>query len=228
MLGAGRNERADRRTTWRNGQRDRALDTRLRGTCGCPSYRREAIFRASSRCARRPGRRWVPSFRKPRSAAPRRGLVQAMGLGGLSKGTVSKRCKDISERVGAFHNRPLAGEWPFVRLDETCLSQRPGGCLVSVAVNIAVAAKTESRREIIRLGLRSPAAETVWTEFLRALKARGLGGVKRVVRDLSRWSLRHVARVFEARWQRCRVPWMRNALAHVSKGQHRVLAAAIR
>ncbi|WP_371742047.1 transposase [Citreicella sp. C3M06] len=150
MLGAGWHERANRRTTWRNGQRDRALDPRLRGTCGCPSYRRAAIFRASSRCARRPGRRWVPSFRKPRSATPRHGPVQAMGLVGLSKGTVSKRCKDIGERVGAFRNRPLAGEWPFVRLDGTCLKQRPGGRIVSVAATIAVASNTESGREIIR------------------------------------------------------------------------------
>ncbi|WP_371742048.1 transposase [Citreicella sp. C3M06] len=37
-----------------------------------------------------------------------------------------------------------------------------------------------------------------------------------------------IARVFEARWRRCRVPWMRNALAHVSRGQHRVVTAAIR
>ena len=29
-------------------------------------------------------------------------------------------------------------------------------------------------------------------------------------------------------WQRCRVHWMRNALAHVPKGQHTMVAAAIR
>src|SRR5271169_3054863 len=29
-------------------------------------------------------------------------------------------------------------------------------------------------------------------------------------------------------WQRCRVHWMRNALAHVPKGQHTTVAAAIR
>ena len=37
-----------------------------------------------------------------------------------------------------------------------------------------------------------------------------------------------IARVFDASWQRCRVHWMRNALAHVPKGQHTVVAAAIR
>jgi putative transposase len=31
-----------------------------------------------------------------------------------------------------------------------------------------------------------------------------------------------------ATWQRCRVHWIRNALAHVPKGQHTFVAAAIR
>jgi len=37
-----------------------------------------------------------------------------------------------------------------------------------------------------------------------------------------------IRRVFDATWQRCRVHWMRNALAHVPKGQHTVVSAAIR
>lgn len=37
-------------------------------------------------------------------------LVQAMGLSGISNSTVSKLCRDIDERVGAFLDRPLAGE----------------------------------------------------------------------------------------------------------------------
>ena len=37
-----------------------------------------------------------------------------------------------------------------------------------------------------------------------------------------------ITRVLGATWQRCRVHWMRNALAHVPKGQHTMVAAAIR
>ena len=58
-------------------------------------------------------------------------LVQAMGLSGISKSTVSKLCKDIDERVGEFLNRPLAGKWPYVWLDATYLKQRQGGRIVS-------------------------------------------------------------------------------------------------
>ncbi len=37
-----------------------------------------------------------------------------------------------------------------------------------------------------------------------------------------------IAQVFKATWQRCRVHFMRNALAYVPKAQHQMVAAAIR
>ena len=43
-----------------------------------------------------------------------------------------------------------------------------------------------------------------------------------------RGSSRPIAKVLGATWQRCRVHWMRNALAHVPKGQHTMVAAALR
>jgi transposase-like protein len=91
-----------------------------------------------------------------------------------------------------------------------------------------VAANTEGRREIIGLGIGPSEAETFWTEFLRSLRARGLGGVRLVISDAHTGLKAAISRVFEATWQRCRVHWMRNALAHVSRGQHTVVAAAIR
>ena len=141
---------------------------------------------------------------------------------------MSKLCKDIDERVGEFLNRPLTGEWPYLWLDATDLKVRQGGRIVPVAAIIAVAANTEGRREIIGLGIGPSEAETFWTEFLRSLRVRGLGGVRLVISDAHTGLKAAIARVFEATWQRCRVHWMRNALAHVSRGQHTVVAAAIR
>ena len=63
---------------------------------------------------------------------------------------------------------------------------------------------------------------------MRGLKGGGLDGVKLVISDAHTGLKVAIARVFEATWQRCRVPWIRNALAHVPKGQHTVVAAAIR
>ncbi|QEW18474.1 Transposase [Marinibacterium anthonyi] len=155
-------------------------------------------------------------------------LVQALGLSGISKSTVSKLCKDIKARGGKFLNRPLTGKWPCVWLAATYLKVRQGGRIVPVAVIIAVAANTWERREIIGLGIGPTEAETFWTEFLRSLKARGLGDVQLVISDTHTGLKAAIARVFEATWQRCRVHWMRNALAQVSRGQHTVVVAAIR
>ena len=73
-----------------------------------------------------------------------------MGLSGISKSQVSKLCKEIDERVGAFLERPLEGEWPYLWLDATYLKVRDGGRVVSVAAIIAVAVDTDGRRDGVR------------------------------------------------------------------------------
>ena len=70
-------------------------------------------------------------------------------------------------------------------------------------------------------------AETLWIEFLPRLKRRGLAGVKLVVSDAHEGIKAAVARVFRATWQRCRVHFVRNALAHAGRSGRRVGAALI-
>ena len=146
----------------------------------------------------------------------------------MSKSTVSKLCKDLDERVQAFPERPLEGGWPYLWLDATYLKVREGGRIVSVAAIIAVAVDSEGRREIVGLHLGPSEAETFWTGFLRGLLKRGLKGVKLVVSDAHEGLKDAIRRVLGATWQRCRVHWMRSALAHVGKGQQSVVAAALR
>ena len=233
LIGAGRHERAENRTTWRNGYRERTLDTRL-GTLNLkvPKLRQGSYFPSFLEARKMSEQALVAVIQEAwiSGVSTRRvdDLVQAMGLSGISKSTVSKLCKDIDERVSEFLNRPLTGEWPYVWLDATYLKQRQGGRIISVAAIIAVAANTEGRREIIGLGVGPSEAETFWTDFLRSLRARGLDGVRLVISDAHAGLKAAISRVFDATWQRCRVHWMRNALAYVSKGQHTVVAAAIR
>jgi putative transposase len=68
-------------------------------------------------------------------------------------------------------------------------------------------------------------AEPFWTEFLRSLNRRGLRGVKLVISDDSHEGIKAAAsKVLKATWQRCRVHFMRNALAHAGKGQRRMVS----
>lgn len=233
LIGAGRYERGDGRQTWRNGYRDRSLDTRL-GTLNLkiPKMRQGAYF---------------PGFLEPRKMVEKAlvaviqeawingvstrkvdELVQAMGMTGISKSSVSKLCKDIDERVNAFLKRPLSGDWPYLWLDATYLKVREGGRIVSVAAIIAVAVNTDGKREIVGLHIGPSEAEPFWTSFLRDLVRRGLTGVKLVISDAHEGLKAAIPRILSATWQRCRVHAMRNALAYVPKGQHTMVAAAIR
>src|SRR3712207_41657 len=210
LIGAGRHERTGERLNWRNGFRDRSFDTRL-GTLQLriPKLRQGSYF---------------PPFLEPRKTSEKAlvaviqeawiggvstrrvdELVQALGLSGISKSTVSKLCRDIDERVGAFLDRPLAGEWPYLWLDAAYLRQREGGRIVSMAAIIAVACDAEGRREIVGLHIGPSEAETFWASFLKSLVKRGLKGVKLVVSDAHEGLKAAIARVLDATWQRCRV-----------------------
>ena len=141
-------------------------------------------------------------------------LVQAMGGTGISKSQVSRLCEEIDERVEAFLTRPIEGEWVYLWIDATYLKVRQGGRIVSVAVTIAVGVNTDGRREVLGMAIGPSEAETFWTGFLRDLVRRGLSGVKLVISDAHEGIKASVARVLNTSWQRCRVHFQRNVLAH--------------
>jgi putative transposase len=154
-------------------------------------------------------------------------LVKAMGMDGISKSQVSRLCEDIDTRVNAFLERPLEGDWPYMWIDATYVKTRQNGSIVSVAVIIAVGVNTDGRREVLGMKIGASEAEPFWTEFLRSLTRRGLRGVKLVISDAHEGIKAAVSKVFSATWQRCRVHFMRNALAHAGKSGRRVVSAFI-
>ena len=71
-------------------------------------------------------------------------------------------------------------------------------------------------------------AETFWTDFLRSLADRGLRGVKLVIADDHKGLRAAARRSSTPRLQRCRVHWMRNALAHVPAKQRPAVVAMLK
>jgi len=232
-VGAGHHERSDARVTQRNGYRERRLETRL-GTMDLkiPKLRSGSYF---------------PSFLEPRKMSEHAlvavvqeayvkgistrkvdDLVQAMGMSGISKSQVSRMCSEIDERVKLFLERDLAGQWPYVWLDGTYLKSRENGHVVSRAAVVAVGVNEEGRREVLGLACGPAETEAFWTQFLRSLKKRGLSGVRLVTSDAHQGLKNAAAKVLSATWQRCRVHFMRNALAYVPRSQHQMVAAVIR
>jgi putative transposase len=154
-------------------------------------------------------------------------LVKAMGMSGISKSQVSRLCAEIDERVHAFLNRPIEGDWPYLWIDATYLKVREAGRIVSVAVIIAVAVNTDGVREVLGMAIGPSEAEPFWSGFLRSLTRRGLRGVKLVISDAHEGLKAAAAKVLKSTWQRCRVHFLRNALAHAGKGQRQVVLALI-
>ena len=233
LIGAGRHERTGDRTTYRNGYRDRTLDTRLGSLqLRIPKLRQGSYFPPFLEPRRTSEKALVAVIQEAwiGGVSTRRvdDLVQAMGLAGISKSTVSKLCKDIDDRVNAFLERPLVGDWPYLWLDATYLKQREGGRITSVAAIIAVAVNTDGKREIVGLHIGPSEAETFWATFLKSLVRRGLRGTKLVISDAHEGLKAAIRRVMSSSWQRCRVHWMRNAQAYVPKGQQNMVAAALR
>lgn len=154
-------------------------------------------------------------------------LVRAMGLDGISKSQVSRLCGEIDERVQTFLSRPIEGEWPYVWLDATYVKARRDHHIVSVAVIVAVGVNTDGRREVLGMTVGHSEAEPFWVEFLRSLARRGLRGVKLVTSDAHEGLKAAIVKVLGATWQRCRVHFMRNALAYAGKTQRRIVSAWI-
>jgi putative transposase len=232
MTGAGYGEKSVERVVQRNGYRDRDWQTRA-GTVELriPKLRKGSYF---------------PGFLEPRRMAEKAltaviqeayvqgvstrsvdDLVKAMGMSGISKSQVSRLCEEIDDKVKAFLGRPIEGDWPYLWIDATYVKVRSNGRIVSVAVIVAVGVNSDGRREILGIDIGPSEAEPFWTAFLRKLARRGLRGVKLVISDAHQGIKAAVSKLLHASWQRCRVHFMRNALAYAGKNGRRVVSAFI-
>ena len=147
----------------------------------------------------------------------------------VSPSTVSELNQKIYEKIEAWRNRPIEGQFAYVYLDGIWLKRSWGGEVKNVAVLVAVGVDADGYRQI--LGVCEGTKEDLesWRNFLRHLKERGLTGVKLVISDKCLGLVQAVAEFYpEAGWQRCVVHFYRNVFTAVPKGKVKEVAAMMK
>ena len=233
-IGAGRGEVSEHRQTHRNGYRPRAWETRV-GEIDLLVPRK------------RSGEAYFPSFLEPRRPAEQAivsvvmeayvngvstrkvdRLVEQLGISGMTKDRVSSLCRGLDERVEAFRERPLEGDYPYLWLDAKHLKVRAGAHVRSKAMVVAYAVHESGRREVIGIDLGEVETEAFWVEFLRSLRARGLQGVRLCTSDHHEGLKAAIARILACPWQRCTVHFVRNMHGHARRSDRGLVSAALR
>ena len=234
QIGAGLYERTPERVTHRNGHRERMWETRVGEVpLKIPKLREGSYFPSLLEPRKRSERALLAviqeAYVKGISTRKVDDLVRALGLSGVDKSKVSRITKNLDELVQDFRRRPLEDEYPYVWLDALYLKVRQNHRVVSLAVVVAVAVTHEGTRTILGFDVGASEEEAFWLQFLRSLVERGLKGVQLVISDAHEGLKAAVRAVFAGTsWQRCRVHFVRNVLAHIPKGDKAMMAAAVR
>jgi len=234
LAGAGLHERSENRLTYRNGYREREWDTRV-GTVDLhiPKLRQGSYFPSLLEPRRRHERALLSVVQEAYvhgvSTRAVDSLAEALGLKGISKDQVSRICKELDGQVTAFRTRRLDAEYPYLMLDATFEKVRENGRVISMAVLIATGVKATGEREVVGVDVGPAEDLEFWRAFLRQLVSRGLSGVRLVTSDSHLGLKQAVAEILVGTtWQRCRVHFMRNALATVPKLAQQMVAATLR
>lgn len=225
-INAIKSERTPERTGYRSGYRVRRFDTRL-GTMYLfvPKIRNGG---------------YIPFFvtEKKRSEAALINVIQEayingvstrkieklaknLGIDSISRSQVSQITKELNEQVAAFRQRPLQETYPVLWIDSLYEKIRVGHQVKNLAVAVVVGLDENGKRDILAIEPMYEESETTYQSLFDNLKERGLKNVWLVVSDAHKGLVKAIQKSFiGCSWQRCKVHFMRNILAHVpAKGK---------
>lgn len=234
VIGAKPYERTPDRQTYRNGTRERRLETRV----GELDLKIPKLRKGS----------YLPSLLEPRKrseeallavvqeayiqgVSTRRmdEIAKALGLQGIDKSKVSRICKELDEMVRGFRERPLQDKYPYIWLDAIVLNVRENHRVVKLSLGIAIGVDSQGERHILGFDLGAGESEAFWLDFLRSLKQRGMKETMLVISDAHSGLKAAIGQAFSgSAWQRCSVHFMRNVLAQVSHKDKRQVAEAVK
>lgn len=156
-------------------------------------------------------------------------ITEALWGTRVSPSTVSEPNQQLYERIEAWRNQPIEGQFAYVALDGIWLKRSWGGEVKNVAVLVAVGVDQDGYRQVLGVteGLKEDTES--WRKFLRHLKERGLKGVRLVTSDKCLGLVEVLPEFYpEADWQRCVVHWYRNVGSEVPRHRMKEVMAMLK
>ena len=219
QLGASMHERTEDRQDYRNGIRERILNTRIGSlVLEVPRHRNQPfhtmVFENYQRSEASLISTMVQMVIAGVSTRKVSKVVETLCGTSFSKSTVSALCKKLDAEIMAFKSRPLnMNDAPFLMVDATYFKAREDHKIVSKAFLVALAITSDGSREIVGFDVFDAEDNYSWQTFFKDLKARGLDGVHMVISDAHKSILRAITKTYpDAAWQRCQVHFIRNIL----------------
>ena len=219
QLGASMHERTEDRQDYRNGIRERTLNTRIGSlVLEVPRHRNQPfhtmVFENYQRSEASLIATMVQMVIAGVSTRKVSKVVETLCGTSFSKSTVSTLCKKLDAEIMAFKSRPLnMNDAPFLMVDATYFKAKEEHKIVSKAFLVALAISSDGSREIVGFDVFDDEDNYSWQTFFKDLKARGLDGVHMVISDAHKSILRAIAKTYpDAAWQRCQVHFIRNIL----------------
>ena len=227
-------ERSDERAGYRNGSRERALNTRI-GTfvLTVPKHRggvpfKTEIFDTFCRSEAALIASMAEMVVNGVSTRKVSKVVETLCGTSISKSAVSDLCKDLDKAVNEFKNRPLTDCYPLVTVDATYFKVREDHKVISKALMIAYATNSKGLRDIIGFGVYPNESKDTWSDFLTGLRSRGLKDVRMFTSDSHEGIKYAIAHIFpDTPWQRCQFHFRRNIIDKMPKKYQEGIASEL-
>ena len=234
-IGAEKNERNANRTNYRCGYRVRRLDTRM-GTMYLmvPKLRNGGYIPFFVTERKRSEAALIQvvqeAFIQGVSTRKMEKLAQSLGIENLSRSQVSEMTKALNDQVDAFRSRTLEDmRYPVIWADALYEKVRYGGRVVSMAILVVCGADERGQREVLAIEPMLEESRESYKQLFESLKERGLKPPSLVISDAHGGLVAAIRESFPgASWQRCKVHFMRNILAHVSHKDKQTFAGKLK
>lgn len=220
VVGAGRYQRSDTRSTRRSGSREKTLY--LWGRAVTVSYQKlrrgkslpplfEALSKRSEQAQELFHRLWLRGL-SSRDLAKE---SEALAGHGISHETIAADIRVLQQDVLRWQNREIAPGYRFLMLDALYVSVSRELGAQKEAIHLALGVTEDGKKELLEVFVAPTESKESWTSVLRRLQLRGMktDQLKLVISDGHEGLIQAIAEVLpRVRHQRCVLHKMRNVM----------------